>query len=180
PYDIALDRIRADREFRAIQDVARPGLLRVVNRTAATVDDLADLLGERPDILHLSCHTKDGLLLFEDPTGEPHPVLVASLVRRTRASRHAGKFTLGGLVLSVCNSGDFAEQFSGLADAVIAWQGDLDDDCAIAFSRALYRAFGREPRLPLRDAARVAAVEVAESDQHCQTLTDQLIVLPAV
>ncbi len=178
PYDIALDRIRADREFRAIQSVARPGVLSVVNRTAATVADLAHLLDERPHILHLSCHAGDGVLLFEDPTGEPHPIEVASLVRRMRAYYDHARFRLTGLVLSVCGSGDFATEFAGMADAVVGWRGDLDDDCAIEFAKALYRMIGGESALSLGDAARVAAVEVAESGPACARLADQLVVFP--
>jgi hypothetical protein len=178
PYDIDLDRLRADREFRAIQDVARPGRLRVVNRTAATLDDLADLLDERPNILHLSCHTKGDTLLFEDPTGEPHPVGVASLVRRMRAYQDHAEFRLSGLVLSACGSADFAAAFTSVADDVVAWDGDIDDDCAILFARALYRALARESSPALRDAARLAAIEVGDSDSHCQDLASRLTVLP--
>jgi hypothetical protein len=178
PFDIELARLRADREFKAIREVAQRGRLSVVNRTAATVDDIADVLDELPDVLHVSCHSKEGRLVLEDSAGDPHLVPVESLARRMRVYRDHGGFRLAGLVLAVCDSSDFAGQFTDVADTVVAWRGDLDDECAILFARALYRAMSREsPRL-LRDAARMAAVEVAESDVNCGSLIDQLTVLP--
>jgi hypothetical protein len=179
PYDISLERLRADREFRRIQDATASNRLRVVNRIAATIDDLADLLDERPEILHVSCHSSDGNLLFEDPDGEPHPIAVTHLAERLREYDRRGGFRLRGIVLSVCDSADFAEEFDGVADTVVAWRGDLDDDCAIAFSKALYRLLGRDPAPTLANAARLAAVEARDSDTHCRTIIDQLIVLPA-
>lgn len=178
PFDIGLERLRADREFRAISAVAQPGRLTVANRTAATVDDIAAVLDERPDVLHLSCHSKGDTLLFEDPHGEPHPVPVDSLVARIRAYREFGGLTLGGLVLSACRSDHFADRFAGIVDTVVAWRGDLDDECAILFAKALYRAMGRDSAPALGDAARMAVVEVPDSDSHCRSLADQLMVVP--
>ncbi len=177
PFDIALDRLRADREFRAIQRHERPDALVLSSRHAAGVDDLNAALRERPDVLHLACHFAEGTLRFEDPVGDPHPVPVAALRQRFDAyHRHAG-FTLSGLVFSVCESADFAEGFVGVADTVIAWRGLLDDDCAIAFADRMYRELSRDPGQRLGNAARLAAVEVATSENGCDNLGDRLVVL---
>lgn len=178
PFDISLDRLRADREFRAVQRHERPDALTVASRHAAGVDDLNAVLGERPDVLHLACHFADGALLFEDPVGDPHPVPVAALRQRLEVYRgHAG-FRLSCLVFSVCESAGFAADFADLADTVVAWRGLLDDDCAIAFADRLYRELARDPTRSPGNAARIAAVEVATSESGCENLSDLLLVLP--
>ncbi|NUT48865.1 MAG: hypothetical protein HOV94_16395, partial [Saccharothrix sp.] len=179
PFDISLDRLRADREYREIQRQERPDVLTAASRHAAGIDDLNAALVERPDILHLACHYADGTLRFEDPVGDPHPVSVAAFAQRLDAYRRHAGFTLAGLVLSACDSADFAERFTGLAGTVVAWRGLLDDECAIAFAGRLYRELGRDPGQSLGNAARLAAVEVATSDNACHNLGDQLLVVPA-
>lgn len=177
PFDISLDRIRADREFRAIQKEARRGALTIANRIAATPQDLRDLLDERPDVLHISCHSDGTELLFEDPDGDPYRLSVSSLVRLLTTYRDDGHLTLDGIVFSVCRGSDFVESFRGLAKAVLAWRGDLDDDCAIAFAGAFYRVLCRERPTTLAEAGRLAASEVSELDNNCPRLAEQLVVL---
>ncbi|SDM16211.1 CHAT domain-containing protein [Lentzea albidocapillata subsp. violacea] len=176
PFDIDLDRLRADREFRAVQRAERPGVLRVVSRIAATIADLADVLEEKPDVLHLCCHAVDGLLQFEDPDGDPHPIPAAALAQRLRAYRDHADFTLSGLVISACRSAEFAGLFDGLAKTVVAWNNDLDDDCAIAFSAAMYRHLSQSSVRSLGAAARVAVEEVGTTDGECRNLPEQLYV----
>ncbi|WP_394617033.1 effector-associated domain EAD1-containing protein [Lentzea sp. JNUCC 0626] len=134
PFDIDLGVLRADREFRAIQGEERPGALRVVSRTDT---DLA----ERPDVLHLAGPV----------VGGPE-----ALARRLRAYRDHGDFTLSGLVLSVSRSAEFADLFDGLVKTVVAWNSDIDDDTAIAFSVAMYRNLVQSSVRSLDAAARVA------------------------
>ncbi|GGS54829.1 CHAT domain-containing protein [Actinokineospora fastidiosa] len=177
PFDIDLDRIRADREFRAIERVARPGRLVVANRPAAGVDDLSDLLRERHDVLHLSCHMRGAEFLFEDAEGETHAVAADAVAQRLRTYRDHGGLGLDGIVLSCCGSAEVAELFAGLAATVVAWRGDLDDDCAIAFAGCFYRALISEPRPALGSAARIASVEAGGLDRHCREIGNQLVVL---
>jgi hypothetical protein len=176
PFDIDLDRLRADREFRAVQRAERSGVLRVVSRVAATITDLADVLDEKPDVLHLACHAVDGVLQFEDPAGDPHPIPASAVAQRLRAYRDHAEFILSGLVLSACRSAEFAELFDGLAKTVVAWNNDLDDDCAIAFAAAMYRHLSQSSVRSLGAAARVAVEEVATADGECRNLPEQLYV----
>lgn len=177
PFDISLDRIRADREFRAIQKVARRGALTIVNRIAATPQDLRDLLDERPDVLHISCHSDGTDLLFEDPTGDPHRLSIDSLVRLLSTYRDDGHLGLDGIVFAVCQGSTFAESFRGLAKTVLAWRDNLDDDYAIAFAGAFYRVLCGDQPPSLAEAGRLAAREVSELDRNCGTLAEQLVVL---
>ncbi|MGI5506201.1 effector-associated domain EAD1-containing protein [Lentzea sp. CA-135723] len=176
PFDIDLGRLRADREFLSIQREERPGVLRAVSRTATNVTDLAALLEERPDVLHLACRASDGVLRFEDPHGGPHLVPAEALARRLRGYHDHADFTLSGLVLSAGRSAEFANLFDGLVQTVVTWNNDLDDECAVAFSAAMYKHLVQSSVRSLGAAARVAAEEVGGEDAECRNLPEQLYV----
>ncbi|GLY50780.1 effector-associated domain EAD1-containing protein [Lentzea sp. NBRC 102530] len=174
PFDIDLGRLRADREFQAAHAGERRGVLRVVSRTARTVAEVAGLLAERPDVLHLVGRASGGALRFGDPYGDTHQVSVEALASRLRAYRDHTDFVLSGLVLSAGRSAEFAELFEGLAKTVVAWNNDLGDDCAIAFSAAMYRHLAQSSVRSLGAAARVAAEEVGGAAAECRNLPEQL------
>ena len=165
PFDVGLGRIRADREFRAIQDAAAEPVLRVVARSAATADDLEFVLAEpRPDVLHLCCHGNSATIMFSTPSGAPHPVPVDSIVARLESYRDNADLQLRAIVLAMCHSADVAPRFAPFADTVVAWEGEFADECGIRFAAEIYRAAARGYASTIGRAARLAAAEVGRYD----------------
>lgn len=176
PAGEQFDRIRADRELRELQQVAELGHLVVAARPAAAVTDLAGLLAERPDLLHLSCHGDGRHLIFEYPDGEPHRIPADRVVAVLRTYRENAGLSLRGIVLQACRSADMAEQFRSVADTVVAWRGDLDDDCAVTFAGRLYRELRDVPSLAA--AAKIAALHTTFTTP-CAGAAEALVTLLA-
>ncbi|MFD7657962.1 CHAT domain-containing protein [Actinosynnema sp. NPDC059797] len=176
PTAASLDRIRADRELRAIREVEAQGHFRLFPRTAAQVADLRGIAAERPDLLHLSCHGDGSDLVFERGTGRAHAVPARDVADVLAAYREHAGAALRGIVLQSCHSAEVAELFTPLADAVVAWRGDLPDPVAIAFAGQLYRELRDVPELA--GAARLASRITALTHRWGSAL-DGLVVLPA-
>jgi hypothetical protein len=169
------DRIRWDRELRAISEANR-GHLDLEACPAASVMDLNRIREFKPDLLHLACHSEDGRLIFEDVDGERHEVEAADVVDTLRLARELKGVRLRGVLLRSCHSEQIAELFSEVADIVVAHHGALDDACAMVFADRFYRELADTP--DLRVAARLAARDTANFDQGCRSLLTGLVVLP--
>ena len=179
PYDVTLGAIRADREFRAIRDAAGKKALRVGAHFAATAADLNVVLNRpRPDVLHLCCHGNSRMMMFETLEGDPHRVSVDSVVERMTSYHDDAGLRLRCLVLSMCHSAEIAPRFAPLVETVIAWRGEIDDRCAIAFAGEFYRIAAGRHAPTLGAAARTAAMEVrARDDLPCRDVTQRLVVI---
>jgi hypothetical protein len=171
-------RLRADRELRAILEAADLGHLRVTSCPAAAVTDLRRLLDDDPtDLLHLACHGDGSNLIFEDAAGQEQPVPAAEVARTLAAYHRHGGVRLHGLVLGSCHGDQVVDLFRGLTPEGVAHTGVLDDDCAVVFAHHLYRDLRTAPGLA--SAALLAARHTVLEDDLCQSLEDGLVVWPA-
>jgi hypothetical protein len=123
-----------------LQIAARRGQrkLTVTANPATRRDDIvAEILANRPDIVHFTGHgTSDGRLVFEGDGGGPAPVTVdalASVLRVLPAS-------LPCLVLGSCFSASYAGRLLGPARVVTGSATALPDQAAIEFTRGFYTA----------------------------------------
>ena len=99
----------------------------------------------RPNILHIGSHGGQGMLCFEDDSGESVGVSKLALARLLETQEG-----LKLVVLNSCSSGERDEQTQGMADVVgnvIGMSGTIKDKDAIAFSREFYRACGTGMKL---------------------------------
>lgn len=175
PY--GTERVRADRELRAVQRAATRGAITVDYCPAAAVTDLGRVLDVPPDVLHLVCHGEGEHLVFEDTYGAPHRVHAADVARLLDAYAQAAGARLAGLVLASCDSETVAGLFTGVAEVVVAHRGPLDDETAVLYAGELYGLLERVPALDR--AARIAAEHVAVKlgDEYGERLTANLVVL---
>ncbi|MEU8633216.1 effector-associated domain EAD1-containing protein [Amycolatopsis sp. NPDC048633] len=168
--------IQPDREFRVIETAVERLSVTVDHCPAAELLDLRRILSARPDILHLICHGRSGELIFQDASGNARPVPVETLVSLLRTYRAEAGAALSGIVLGSCYGSEIVHALGEVADVVIAHEGDLDDECAIAFAGELYRTL---PDVDdLGTAAAVAARHVAVSGDACASMADTLVVWP--
>jgi hypothetical protein len=170
------ERIRPDREARAVVAAAEAGHLQVELAPAALATDLQRILAFRPDILHLACHGDGEHLIFEDLHGEEHLVPAEQVAATLRLYRDVAGVRLGGVVLGSCRGADIAACFAEVVDRVVAHRGSLDDACAVAFAGFLYRALRDHPDLGA--AARLAAQHTLLTDETCTNVVAALVVLP--
>ncbi|WP_326719941.1 MULTISPECIES: CHAT domain-containing protein [unclassified Streptomyces] len=170
-------RLRGDRELRAVLRAAELGHLEVDSRPAAAVTDLRRLLDRPADILHLACHGDGGDLLFEEATGEEQRVPASELARTLTAYRDHGRVRLRGLVLGSCHGDQAITPLRDLASEGVAHTGVLDDDCAVAFAGHLYRELRHASGLV--SAAVLAARHTVLEDDLCRSLEEGLVVWPA-
>jgi hypothetical protein len=170
------ERIRPDREAKAILAARDSGHFQVELCPAASASDLRQVLTFRPDILHLACHGDGNDLIFEDLDGEEHRVSALHVASTLRLYRELKQIHLRGLVLASCASDGIAGHFTDVAERVVAHRGLLDDDCAVAFAGQLYRALKDDSDLGV--AARLAAQHVLLTDSTCSAVVTHLIVLP--
>jgi hypothetical protein len=170
------ERIRPDRDARAIEQARVAGRLDVTYCPAAVATDLQRVLDVRPDVLHLACHGAGQYLVFEDHLGQQHRVLAREVAATLGLYREIGGVHLRGLVIASCDGESIAGQFAAVADLVVAHRGSLDDACAVTFTSHLYEGLGRAPDLGA--AARLAARHAALTDSSCAGVEAGLIVLP--
>jgi hypothetical protein len=167
--------LRADREFRAVDAVLERTGLDLHHRPAATLADFDGVRLLRPDLLHLSCHGEGTILIFENAQGAPARIDAAEIAETLRKYRAVFDVQLAGIVLNACLSEPAADLLASCAPAVVAHRGDLEDDCAIAFSERLYRVLA-ESTGSLLQAAEVAAQEVAAlTRRSCRAVRDDLV-----
>ena len=134
--------LHLDREARDLQEkisrIKSPKVEVVVEfRWATKITDIQDALFDtKPNILHFSGHGSNGVLCFEDQQGKVAPVQgrdIANLVKLTDGN-------IDCVVLNACFSDEISALLSEHVQAVIGCVDSIDDEAAISFSRALYRA----------------------------------------
>jgi hypothetical protein len=172
-----VERIRPDRDARAIRQAAERGHIVAEYCPAASATDLGRALEFRPDILHLACHGSAGDLIFEDAQGYEHAVAARDVEETLRLYTEVGSVRLSGVVLASCDGDQAAAELLGVADRVVAHSGPLDDDCAVVFTGLLYQELARTPDLAA--AARLAARHTLLTDRSCADVVNGLLILPA-
>jgi hypothetical protein len=111
---------------------------------AVQVGDLQEhLLRFKPHIVHFSGHGTDkSEIILENRFGLSHPISPDSLSLLFRTLRD----NIRVVVLNTCYSEDQAQAIADHIDCVIGMTSLIDDDSAIHFSKAFYRAlaYGRD------------------------------------
>jgi hypothetical protein len=167
------DRDRLHGELRAIRAAAAPQHIVVTDSPDAGLLDLRALLEFRPDILHICGHGERGLLLFEDTYGDTDAVPAAQVVELLTMYRGAAGVRLSGIVLNSCDSATVAARFRPVAAAVIAHEGPLENECAVAFSGELYTVLRTVP-----DPLNAATVAAGHLRRVCPQIAENLVCLP--
>jgi hypothetical protein len=142
------DRLRLDREIKAIGEALRVGTARdlfdLEQTWAATPADLQDhLLRYAPQVVHFSGHGDDGALVLEHSLGYGNEGEHVSVTAQSIAEL----FSLVGnnvrcVVLNACNSAPLAEAIAGSIDCAIGMSEPVDDILAVLFSWSFYHALG--------------------------------------
>jgi hypothetical protein len=150
--DNQLAEVRFSKELARLRDKARMGHIRLAGEFPhATQDYLAEIMQRQPDILHIACHGRGQELLWEDDDGDADAVPAALLAENIadRAQRQ-----LSGIVLTACDGASAGPLFTCAARDVIAHEGALSSNKAIAFTTRFYDELALMP--VLRVAARRA------------------------
>lgn len=135
------DPLRLDEEARDLKEqirlVDKPKQDIVVSHAWAVRTDQVqmEVMNNAPDILHFSGHGDTGLLCFEDKNGNVAEVSAAAVEGLVKLSD-----SIECLILNACFSESIATQVKDHLKAVIGCSDAIDDDAAIAFTRAFYRA----------------------------------------
>lgn len=135
------DPLRLDEEARDLKEqirlVDKPKQDIVVSHAWAVRTDQVqmEVMNNAPDILHFSGHGDTGLLCFEDKNGNVAAVSAAAVEGLVKLSD-----SIECLILNACFSESIATQVKDHLKAVIGCSDAIDDDAAIAFTRAFYRA----------------------------------------
>lgn len=137
-------RLRLDLEIREITDKIRASDFRdafeIISLWAVRPSDLQQALNQhKPEILHFSGHGHgSGGIVLEDAQGEAKPVgeealksLFRVLARRIRV-----------VVLNACFSDAQADLITEFVDCAIGTSDSIDDQAAVIFAAAFYRAIG--------------------------------------
>lgn len=130
-----------DEEVRAIEQELRAvrGRSQLVldARWAVRPDDLLrELAAERHDVIHFSGHAHDGELFLNGEEGQAAPVTAAPLADLLRA--HSDSIRM--VVLNACTTESLARQLAAVVPCVVAMNGAVEDQAALAFAKAFYRA----------------------------------------
>lgn len=94
-----------------------------------------ELLNNQPDVVHFSGHGDVNVLVFEDTEGsavDVSGVAIARLIELVGSVRC--------VMLNCCFSDSISKQVLPHVEAVIGCDASIDDDAAIMFTRAFYRA----------------------------------------
>lgn len=135
------DPLRLDEEARDLTEqirlVEKPKKEVIVTHAWAIRTDQVqmEVLNNSPDILHFSGHGDAGILCFEDKNGNVAEVSATAIEGLVKLSE-----SVQCLVLNACFSESVARQVKVHVKAVIGCTVEIDDDAAIAFTRAFYRA----------------------------------------
>jgi hypothetical protein len=169
-------RLRFDEELREIQDAIHRGRechqMDVRSGLAVRATDLQTLLmREMPLMVHFSGHGERGQGIQMDENGS---VLTDQLVRLFAHFRD----TVRVVVLNACSTLRIAEGLSPLVDYVIATGAAVDDEAAIAFSRAFYGALAFGRTVP--DAFALATNELTIERFSRNARSYRLLVRPGV
>ncbi len=134
-------RLRTDREagdlktqLAAVRDAKVK--VEVEHAWAVRVDQIqAELLNNKPDLVHFSGHGSVNLLVFEDVEGNAVDVsgdAIAQLIGLVGSVRC--------VVLNCCFSDSISKQILPYVEAVVGCDDSIADEAAIMFTRAFYRA----------------------------------------
>jgi hypothetical protein len=135
-------RVRIDEEYRdvreKIQQITSPKIkLEFVLETAVrSTDLLTRLLNAEAEIFHFSGHASTKGLILEDASGASR--LVDTAVIAGFFQQMAG--TIKCAVLNACFTQDLANVIAAHIEVVIGCDSSVDDEAAIAFSRAFYQS----------------------------------------
>lgn len=135
------DPLRLDEEARDLKEqirlVEKPKQEMIVTHAWAIRTDQVqmEVMNNSPDILHFSGHGDTGILCFEDKNGNVAEVSAAAIEGLVKLSD-----SVQCLVLNACFSESVARQVKAYVKAVIGCSVEINDDAAIAFTRAFYRA----------------------------------------
>ena len=143
PLTIRSEMHRNDQQIR---DALHGDAIDIIHKLAIYPSELQPaLLKHTPHIVHFTGHgTTDEELLFEGEGGIAKPVSKKALGHLFAVL----KDNLRLVVLNACHSVPQAEAIGEHVDFVIGMDGEIDDEAAATFSKALYRAiaFGRTMR----------------------------------
>lgn len=95
----------------------------------------AEVLNFQPDVVHFSGHGDVGLLVFEDAAGNTTEVSGESIARLIELVG-----SVRCVVLNACFSDSISKLIASHVEAVIGCDDTIDDEAAIMFTRAFYRA----------------------------------------
>lgn len=135
------DPLRLDEEARDLKEqirlVEKPKNDVIVTHAWAVRTDQVqmEVMNNCPDILHFSGHGDTGVLCFEDKHGNVAEVSATAIEGLVKLSE-----SVQCLVLNACFSESVARQVKAHVKAVIGCTVEINDDAAIAFTRAFYRA----------------------------------------
>ncbi|WP_282130078.1 CHAT domain-containing protein [Roseobacter litoralis] len=135
------DPLRLDEEARDLKEqirlVDKPKQDVIVSHAWAVRTDQVqmEVMNNAPDILHFSGHGDTGLLCFEDKNGNVAAVSATAIEGLVKLSD-----SVECLILNACYSESIATQVKDHVKAMIGCSVAIDDDAAIAFTRAFYRA----------------------------------------
>ncbi len=146
----ASDRLRLDAEFREIRNALRTELksgdVKLEQRSAGRTEDLQDeLLQYTPNIVHFSGHgTRNEEILFEESEGGARRVSKSAVARLFSLLKGQIRVVL----LSACHSRPLAEAIGEHIEFVVGMKDALDDNVAIDFSAAFYKALACDKSVP--------------------------------
>lgn len=159
PWDTA--RLRLDQEHDAIQEVLENSSGRdrfdIKVLTAAQDARFQDqMLKFKPHIVHFSGHGEEGGLAFDSGGEKPHWIGNDTLARffQTAASH------LECVVFNACRTEWLAEAVSEHIDYVIGMNAVINDQAAIHFAQALYRALFEDVFYPKAFKQAIMALEM--------------------
>lgn len=136
--------LRTNREFADIHDVLTTRsryrqCIHVKSTTALTFENLKQLiLQEKPHLVHFGGHSSSTAICFENDSGNLCAVSVEDMVSFFRAFDDE----IRCVVFNSCHSEELAKTLSEYIPYVIGVSKEINDDAALAFSKAFYEAIG--------------------------------------
>lgn len=139
--DSALGRLQLDLELTLIQRAAQEHGHQVCAATVTSPSDLVDAIAQHPaPVLHYGGHSRQqGPVLLQGTDGLAKPMHPQALRRILDSASHHARFQC--IVLNTSDSQRTAEHLlepPAVASCVVAGQGGLLDDIAVAFSSSFY------------------------------------------
>lgn len=153
------DHLRLDQEARDLKEQLRlveekKQSISVSHAWAVRTDQIQmEVLNNAPEVLHFSGHGNNGILCFEDKSGNAAPVSGTAVEGLVKLSG-----TIDCVVLNACYSASIAEQLAPHVKAVIGCSVSIGDSAAVTFSKAFYRALAHD--LPYKKAYQLALNEL--------------------
>ncbi|UWQ43941.1 CHAT domain-containing protein (plasmid) [Leisingera aquaemixtae] len=133
--------LRLDEEARELKDQLRlvenpKQEIDVTHAWAIRNDQVQmEVLNATPEVLHFSGHGDSGVLCFEDRDGYAVPVSADAIEGLVELNE-----SIECLVMNACFSESIARQVAPHVKTVIGCTVEIEDDAAVVFSKAFYRA----------------------------------------